>query len=83
MWLKDDKLIHFKAKLFTVDVSAKTQGHCSDLHGQQEQIQVRLRYEAKVIRGVKMPRAPASLPSASFLYLLPLNQILSHRWVKA
>lgn len=39
MGLKNDKLIHFKAKLFTVDVSAKTQGHCRDLHGQQEQIQ--------------------------------------------
>lgn len=54
MGLKNDKLIHFKDQLFTVDVSAKTQGHCRDLHGQQEQIQMLLRYEAKVIKSVKI-----------------------------
>lgn len=54
MGLKNDKLIHFKAKLFTVDVSANTQGHCRDLHGQQEQVQTLLRYEAKVTKSVKI-----------------------------
>lgn len=44
MWLKNDKSIHFKAKLFAVHLSAKMEGHCSDLHGQQEKFQVLMRY---------------------------------------
>lgn len=51
MWLKNDKSIHFKAKLFTVHLSAKIEGHCSDFHGQQEKLQVLMRHQASVRKG--------------------------------
>lgn len=63
MWLKNDKSIHFKAKLFTVHLSAKTEGYCSDLHGQQEKLQVLIIYLANVIKGCAKIRD--SIPSQS------------------
>ena len=66
----------FKAKLFTVHVSAKTEGHCSDLHAQQGKLQVLMRYQATVIKGcVKIslkykPKQRMVLLFVSFFYHL-------------